>query len=60
MNLFLLAELTTKSHPWQYSFTIKGSSKSVRSLTQPNLGVNWFEKSLEMPIVPLELRITTI
>jgi hypothetical protein len=53
MNLFVLAELTTKSHPWQYLYTGKGDSKSVRSLIQPNLGTNWFERLLEMPIVHL-------
>lgn len=51
MNLFVFAELTPKSHPYQYIYTGKDDSKSVCSLIQPNLGTNWFERLLEMPIV---------
>ena len=53
MNLFVLAEITNKLHHWQYACAAESASKSVRSLIQPDLGNNWFERLLEMPIVPL-------
>ena len=53
MNLFVLAEITNKYHPLQYACSVKGAGKSVRSLIQPDSGNNWFERLLEMPIVPL-------
>ena len=53
MNLFVLAEITNKTRHWQYACAAESASKSVRSLIQPDLGNNWFERLLEMPIVPL-------
>jgi hypothetical protein len=55
MNLFVLTEITPKSRSQQYTCTAESASKSVRSLIQLNLSVNWFERSLsfEMPIVHL-------
>ena len=53
MNLFVLAEITNKLHPLQYACAAKSAGKSVRSLIQPDSGNNWFERLLEMPIVPL-------
>ncbi len=50
MNLFVLAEITTKSYSQQYISTVD-CGKSVCSLIQPNLGTNWFERLLDMPIV---------
>ena len=54
MNLFvMLAEIIPKSHSRQYFSTVESAGKSVGSLIQPNLGTNWFERSLKMPIVHL-------
>ena len=53
MNLFVLAEITNKLHSLQYAYSEKSAGKSVRSLIQPDSGNNWFERLLEMPIVPL-------
>jgi hypothetical protein len=51
MNLFVLSEITTKPHSSKYICTLMSGSKSVRSLIQPNLVVNWCERSLKMPLV---------
>ena len=53
MNLFVLTEITNKLHFLQYACSEKSAGKSVRSLIQPDSGNNWFERLLEMPIVPL-------
>ena len=51
MNLLVLAEITNNSHSLQYIYTAKSGGKSVRTLIQPDRATNWFERSLEMPIV---------
>ncbi len=60
MNLFVLSEITTKSYSPQYKSTVVSGSKSVRSLIQPNLGVNWCKRSLKMPIVHLNYSLQQI
>ena len=53
MNLFVLAELTNNDRLQQYNYIAEDDRKSVRSLIQPDSGNKWFERLLEMPIVPL-------
>jgi hypothetical protein len=60
MNLFVLAEITTKLYSQQYACTPMSSSKYVRSLIQPNLVVNWCERSLKMPLVHLNYALQQI
>jgi hypothetical protein len=60
MNLFVLSEITTKPHSLKYKCTPMSGSKSVRSLIQPNLVVNWCERSLKMPLVRLNYALQQI